>query len=205
MKFWHWFNIEANTTGCFDGALLEISSDGGQSWSQIPDSLLLTTGYKGPISTSYGNPMGGSMAWCGFQDWSEAVVDLTAYAGQNVMLRFTQTSDASLGLEGWYVDDFSLIACEARPDYRPYLQTSNITVTQAPGQQTTIRLELTNAGVQTDNYSISLTSSLWVVDLLTRDTIGLQPGESATLESLSPSHQTQNLANRKASCCRSPR
>ena len=182
LKFWHWFNIESNSTGCFDGALLEISSNGGQSWSQIPDSLLLTTGYAGTISSSYGNPKGGSQGWCGFQDWSEAVVDLTAYAGKSVKLRFTMTSDASLGLEGWYVDDFSMIACEAKPDYRPYISTSNITIGQAPGQEVMVRLELTNAGLNPDSYSLDLTNSVWAANLLTRDVIALQPGETTTVE-----------------------
>lgn len=182
MKFWHWFNIEANSSGCFDGALLEISTNGGQSWSQIPDSLLLTTGYSGTISSSYGNPMGGSQGWCGFQDWSEAVVDLTAYAGQDVKLRFTQTSDASIGLEGWYVDDFSVVACEAKPDYRPYFISSNITIGQTPGQEVVIRLDLTNAGFYADSYELSLTDSVWVSELLTRDVITLQPGETTAVE-----------------------
>jgi hypothetical protein len=182
LKFWHWFNIEANSTGCFDGALLEISTNGGQTWSQVPDSLLMTTGYSGTISTSYGNPKGGSQGWCGYQDWSEAVVDLTEYAGQSVKLRFTQASDASLGLEGWYVDDFSMVACEAKPDYRPFLSTSNITIGQAPGQEVVVRLGLTNAGLNPDSYSLDLTSSLWVAAMLTRDVIELQPGESTVVE-----------------------
>jgi hypothetical protein len=182
LKFWHWFNMETNSTGCFDGALLEISTNGGQSWSQIPDSLLLTTGYNGTISSSYGNPMGGSQGWCGFQDWSEAVVDLTAYAGQNVKLRFSQASDASLGLEGWYVDDFSMVACESKPDYRPYISTNNISIGQAPGQEVTVRLNLTNAGLNPDSYSLVLTNSIWAANLLTRDVIELQPGETTTVE-----------------------
>ncbi len=182
LKFWHWFNIEANSTGCFDGAILEISTNGGQTWSQIPDSLLMTSGYKGTISSSYGNPLGGSKGWCGYQDWSEAVVDLTAYAGQSVKLRFSQASDASLGLEGWYVDDFSMIACEAKPDYRPYISSSNVTISQAPGQEVMVRLDLTNAGLNPDSYSLDLTSSLWVASMLTRDLIALQPGETTVVE-----------------------
>lgn len=182
LKFWQWFNIEANTTGCFDGALLEISTNGGQSWTQIPNALLLTSGYTGNVSTAYGNPIGGSQAWCGYQDWSEAVVDLTNYAGQDVKLRFTQASDASIGLEGWYVDDFSMIACEAKPDYRPYFNTSNINISQAPGSEATIRLQLTNAGANADSYVLDLTNSTWATDLRTRDVIQLQPGETTTIE-----------------------
>jgi hypothetical protein len=182
LKFLQWYDIESNSTGCFDGAILEISNNGGQSWSQVPNNLLLTNPYVGAISSSYGNPLGGSMGWCGLQDWSETVVDLSDYAGQSVKLRFSQGTDASLGLEGWYVDDFSLVACETKPDYRPYLNSDNISTGQAPGQDVTVNIKLTNAGLNTDTYTVDLSNSSWSVDLKTRDVITLQPGESTTLE-----------------------
>jgi len=183
LKFWQWFVIEAaGSTGCFDGAILEISNNAGLTWTQVPENLLITTPYYGPISDGYGNPLGGNPGWCGLQDWTKTVVDLTDYAGQDVQLRFSQGSDASLGLEGWYIDDFSVTACEAKPDYRPYLSSDNISAGQAPGQEFTVTLQLTNAGLNADTYNIDLSSSEWVINLKTRDVIYLQPGESTVLE-----------------------
>ncbi len=182
LKFWQWFDIESNSTGCFDGALLEISNNGGQSWTQVPESLLLTNPYAGPISAAYGNPLGGKMGWCGLQDWSKTVVDLSQYAGQDVKLRFSQGTDASLGLEGWYVDDFSLTACEVKPDYRPYLNSDSISAGEAPGQDVTVKIKLTNAGLNPDTYTIDLSYSSWSANLKTLGVISLQPGESTTLE-----------------------
>lgn len=183
LKFWQWFDIEAaGSTGCFDGALLEISNNGGQTWTQVPDSLLLTSPYYGTISDSYGNPLGGNPGWCGLQDWTETVVDLSEYAGQDVQLRFSQGSDASIGLEGWYIDDFSVTACEAKPDYRPYLSSDTVSAAQAPGQEITINLQLTNAGLNPDSYNIDLSNSEWTINLKTREVIDLQPGESTVLE-----------------------
>jgi uncharacterized protein YfaS (alpha-2-macroglobulin family) len=109
-------------------------------------------------------------------------VDLTDYAGQDVQLRFSQGSDASLGLEGWYIDDFSVTACEAKPDYRPYLSSENISAGQAPGQEFTVTLQLTNAGLNPDTYNVDLSSSEWIINLKTRDVIDLQPGETTILE-----------------------
>jgi hypothetical protein len=182
LAFWHWFEIEASSNGCFDGALLQISTDGGDAWTPIEDSLILTSNYTGTISSSYGNPMGGQQAWCGSRDWSEALIDLTAYAGQSVQLRFTHTSDASIGLEGWYVDDFSVSACEVIPDYRPRFNTPSVSASQAPGQEVTVNLELTNAGLQPDSYSLNLTSNTWAARVKNQDTISLSPGEVKVLE-----------------------
>ena len=182
LKFWQWFQIEANVSSCYDGAILEISTNGGQSWTQIPDSLLLTSSYAGTISTNYGNPLGGSRAWCGSRDWSETYVDLTGYAGRDVKLRFTQGTDANVGLEGWYIDDFSLMACEYKPPYQPHLSTRNISTGQAPGQQVTFHLKLTNAGLNPDTFSVNISEAGWVVNLMTKAEIDLEPGEVTTLE-----------------------
>ena len=183
LKFWQWFDMEeSGTTGCFDGALLEITNNGGQSWTQVSDSMLLTSPYYGTISDGYGNPLGGNPGWCGLQDWTNTVVDLSAYAGQDVQLRFSQGTDASIGLEGWYVDDFSVTACEAKPDYRPYLGSDSVTGASAPGQEITIAIKLTNAGLNPDSYTIDLSNSDWSINLKTREVLNLQPGESTTLE-----------------------
>ncbi|MCB2202942.1 immune inhibitor A [bacterium] len=182
LKFMHWFDLEADSSGCFDGAILEVSNNGGQSWSQIPNDLLLTSPYTDDISTSYGNPLGGSQAWCGLQDWQNATVNLTRYAGQDIKLRFTQASDSSIGKEGWYLDDLTVFACEAQADYRPYLNTDKVTAGQAPGKETTVQVQLTNAGINPDTYVVDLSGSSWSINLRSKDVIDLQPGESTTLE-----------------------
>lgn len=182
LKFWQWFNIESNATGCFDGAILEISNNSGQSWMQIPESSLLTNPYVGTISPSYGNPLAGQPGWCGSRDWSETLVDLTRYGGQDVILRFTQGSDASVGWEGWHIDDFSVAACEEKPDYRPYIRNNNVSVGQAPGQEVTIRLQLINAGLNPDTYSIVLSNNLWGASIRTKNEVELLPNGTYTLE-----------------------
>ena len=182
LAFWHWFEIESSSTGCFDGALLEISTNSGTSWTPINDALLLSSNYSGTISTSYGNPMGGKQAWCGSRDWSETLVNLTAFAGQSIQLRFTQASDASIGLEGWYVDDFSVSACEVIPDYRPRFDTPNVSVIKAPGQETTVKLELTNAGLKPDTYTLNLNSDAWGARVKTQETIFLAAGATKIIE-----------------------
>lgn len=110
LEFWSWQEVEDRTGGCYDGGVVEASVNAGASWTQLPDSAMLTLPYDGPVSTSYSNPIGGQDAWCGDpRDWTFTVVDLTAYAGQSVKLRFRLATDTSVGHEGWYVDDVRVI------------------------------------------------------------------------------------------------
>ncbi len=168
--------------GCFDGALIEISTDDAQTWTPIPNNLLINTSYTGVISTSYGNPLGGSEAWCGMQDWEEAIIDLTAYAGQDIYLRFTQSTDTSIGYHGWSVDDFMVQSCTYRLPFMPAVSPANLWIGQEPGQTTSIQLKLTNAGLNPDIYDIALQSEKWQSDLTTKESIPLNPGESIFLE-----------------------
>jgi hypothetical protein len=121
LQFWNHQTIEdQSATSCFDGALLEISTNAGSTWTQITDEQLLIGKYQGPISTSWGNPAAGLRAWCGDpQDWTRYIVDLDSYAGQSVKFRFRMTSDSSAGRvpDGFYLDDVKVQACgSAAPD-----------------------------------------------------------------------------------------
>jgi len=110
LEFWSWQEVEDSGSGCYDGGIIEASTDGGSNWTQLPDSSMLTLPYDGPVSTSYSNPIGGQDAWCGDpRDWTFKVVDLTAYAGADVTLRFRLATDTSASREGWYVDDVRVI------------------------------------------------------------------------------------------------
>jgi hypothetical protein len=106
--------IEPNTaTSCYDGALLEVSTDGGTNFTQVPNAQLLTDPYTGPIATNFSNPAAGLQAWCGTQAFTRNVVDLAPYANQaNVRFRFRLTSDSSQALtEGWIIDDVEVKRC----------------------------------------------------------------------------------------------
>lgn len=123
LTFWNFQNIEANTgTGadaCWDGGLLEISTNGGGSWTQIPDARMQTDPYNGPITTNAASPISGRDAWCaddivppsGDQE-VVSIVDVTQFAGQNVQFRFRLGTDGAAGDEGWYIDDIEVKGCQ---------------------------------------------------------------------------------------------
>lgn len=116
LQFWSRQEIESSgSSACYDGGIVEISTDDGASWTQLAGTLMVTDPYDGPVSSSFSNPLAGLDAWCGNpQDWTRAVVDLAAYGGQTVRFRFRLGTDTSVGYPGWTVDDLKIQSC--RPD-----------------------------------------------------------------------------------------
>lgn len=116
LSFMNYQAMEQASTGnaCWDGGILELSADGGQTWTQIPDALLLSQPYTGTVNNfaSGPNPLAGLRAWCGDPTpWTLNRVDLDDWAGQTVQLRFRLGSDSTIGREGWYIDDIRINAC----------------------------------------------------------------------------------------------
>ncbi len=120
LQFWNHQTVDDQSgSACFDGAILEVSSNAGASWTQVPDARLLIGNYKGPISNTQANPLAGASAWCGDpQDWTRYVVDLDNQAGQTVSFRFRLGTDSSVGRapDGFYIDDLKVQGCAVQSD-----------------------------------------------------------------------------------------
>jgi subtilisin family serine protease len=113
LKFWNHQTIEDNPPGCFDGAVLEISTNGGGSWTRL-EAQLLTDPYDGIVDDCCSNPIVNTNAWCGDpQDWTNSIVDISAFQGQTVKFRFRVATDTSVSREGWYIDDVSVQTCSS--------------------------------------------------------------------------------------------
>lgn len=115
LTFWNRQSLKTASGGsCQDGALLEVSTNGGASWAQVAGGRLLTDPYNGAISGSFGNPLGGKQGWCGDpQAYLDSVVDLSAYAGQSVQFRFRLGHDRFAHRSGanWAIDDVKVKGC----------------------------------------------------------------------------------------------
>jgi len=84
LTFWHTYDFEVD----YDSAFVEVSSDGGNDWDVV------SPGYS---------------KWN--QDWLREWISLDNYVGNsNVLLRFHVRSDASLGEQGWVIDNVRVIA-----------------------------------------------------------------------------------------------
>lgn len=113
LVYWNHQTMESNgPTGCYDAGNLEVSTNGGTTWTQITTGLL-TDPYDGLVDA--GNvALGGRQGWCGDPaNWTKSVVDLTPYVGQTVQFRFRLGSDTGTSREGWYVDDIQVTSCAA--------------------------------------------------------------------------------------------
>ena len=102
-EFFHSYDME---TG-FDGGVLELSTDGGATFSDLGPNIT-EGGYTGTISTAFGNPIGGQDAWTGAFPgaMTRVAVDLSANAGAlGAIIRFRHASDSSVSDVGWEIDD----------------------------------------------------------------------------------------------------
>ena len=93
-----WYDIEEN----WDYAFLEVSEDGGESWEIL----------RTPSSTD-SNPNENSYGWgytgkSRLSDWIEETVDLSDYAGKEIVLRFEYITDLAANGEGMMLDDISI-------------------------------------------------------------------------------------------------
>jgi hypothetical protein len=91
--------------------VLEYSTNNGTTWVDARP-LIVNNGYKGAISNSFGNPLGGRQAFVGESNgYISSRVNLSSLAGQNVKIRFRIGSDEDGGDYGWFVDDVNFYTC----------------------------------------------------------------------------------------------
>jgi hypothetical protein len=115
LRFEHGYSFDAGARRRFDGGVVEIKVGGGP-WRSVA-SRFTHGGYNGRIARGTGNPLGGRRAFTGHsRGWSSARVDLSAFAGRDIKVRFRMGSDRSLGGRGWYIDDIRIYTCVADDD-----------------------------------------------------------------------------------------
>lgn len=101
---------------CFDAGILEISTDDGTQWIQVPQSRLITDPYDGTVNnvSEGANPLSGLQGWCGDpEDFVESIIDLSAFQGETIRFRFRLGTDATIGRfnDGWFIDDIAVTSC----------------------------------------------------------------------------------------------
>jgi immune inhibitor A len=97
LDFWAWYDLEED----WDYAYVEISTDGGETWE-----ILETP------SGSSSNPNGNSSGWAysgqsGGESsrWIHEQVDLSAFVGGEVQIRFEYITDDAVNRPGFLIDD----------------------------------------------------------------------------------------------------
>jgi len=113
LSFWHTFAFETNGAGtaCYDGGTLEISTNGGSTWSVVPDAAFTAGGFNGTVNTNFSNPILGLRAWCQgtIGAMTQVTVNLASFVGaSDVKLRWHEGDDSSAQATGWFVDSVTL-------------------------------------------------------------------------------------------------
>jgi bacillopeptidase F (M6 metalloprotease family) len=106
LRAWLWYDLE----GGWDYAYVEASTDGGDTWKILPGRHTTTWD---PSNQSFGfaytGPSGShSPDAAGAAQWIEETVDLSAFAGRQVLLRFEYITDDAVHHSGLCVDDIRI-------------------------------------------------------------------------------------------------
>jgi hypothetical protein len=109
LSFWHTFAFE-RADRCFDAGTLEISTNGGSTWTVVPDAAFLGGVFNGTVETGFSNPIAGKRAWCNgtIGPMTQVRVDLSAFAGSTVKVRWQEGDDSSSEVTGWFVDSVNV-------------------------------------------------------------------------------------------------
>lgn len=107
LKFWAWYDIEP----MFDYAYIEASTDNGATWNIIKGKYTTT---DNPNGNSYGHGWTGTSGSSpngsnrGTPRWVEETVDLSAYSGRRVLVRFEYITDEGYNRPGLAIDDIRI-------------------------------------------------------------------------------------------------
>jgi hypothetical protein len=101
LDYWVWYDLEED----YDYLYLEVSTDDGETWT------ILTTPSgtaEDPSGNSYGWGYNGQSGGSSPAEWIKESVDLSEYAGQEILVRFEYVTDAAVNGEGLLIDDVRL-------------------------------------------------------------------------------------------------
>lgn len=106
LSFWAWDHTEGGT---YDGWNLQVSTNGGQTFTSAAS-----------VTPTYPLTILGKPSWGGDHSadgWQNYQADLTAFAGQTIILRFAFRSDGATVYPGVYIDDLFIGEPEQNPLY----------------------------------------------------------------------------------------
>jgi len=140
--FWNNYALEDG----FDGAVLEVSIDGGPFQDILAvGGTFAKGGYNGTISTCCGNPLAGRQAWTGNSGGFIQTIVEGLPTGMPIVLRWRMASDSSGSGEGWRVDDIVIVCERPTPTPTPFptptppiTPSPTATVTPTPSSTVTV-------------------------------------------------------------------
>jgi len=157
-SFYQWYDFESG----WDGGNVQVSLDGGASWSVITP----LSGYPDADVTGLDNEPGFSGPGGA---WDQVEFDLSSYYDETIKLKFRFGSDGSVTREGWYIDGVVLTGGINWGSMSPSMthSPSSFEVSLDPGQSQTFDLNIANGGPGI----LEFTASTLTDDLLSLDEV----------------------------------
>ena len=160
VSFNHAYNLEGEPGAFFDGGVLEISTNGGATWSDVT-TFGVNPGYTGPLFVGSGNPIQGRNAYSGVSPGFPArnAVSLnfgTMLAGMSVQFRFRLGTDAAVAASGWDIDDVQVSGITNTPFPALVSEPSTCTARKAPGEDIGVLATLESPHVSLDAFDAAV-------------------------------------------------
>ncbi|MFQ6013966.1 MAG: hypothetical protein ACE5NP_00810 [Anaerolineae bacterium] len=111
LEVWLWYNIEQD----YDYAYIEVSTNGGQTWDILQGSYTTDAnpngnnfghGYTGRSGVEEQEPEADTSN--NTPQWVKEMIDLSPYAGHEILLRFEYLTDDAYNAPGFVVDDIAI-------------------------------------------------------------------------------------------------
>ncbi len=161
------FRARWNLEAAYDGVIVEVSADSGTTWTACAGNY-----------TRPGSGMAGGKQIAGIpyydrlrREWVEEVIDLSAFLGRAITVRFRLESDQYVHRDGMYIDDLRILSYRSHP----------LTTAEAPLTHTfSLRQNYPNpfnpATVIGFDLAVGSCLRLVIVDILGRDLLTVADG-----------------------------
>lgn len=111
LQFSAWYDIEDG----WDYGYIEVSTDGGKTWDLLKTNATQDTN---PNGNAFGPGLTGASGGAkGDPQWIEQTVDLTPYAGKNILVRFEMITDDAVNLNSFAIDNVRIPELGYREDF----------------------------------------------------------------------------------------
>ena len=101
MNFSAWYDLEDG----WDYAYVTVSADGGKTWQILKGQQ---TTDKNPVGNAFGSGYTGVSGGGKTPKWVQEKIDLTPFAGKQILVRFEYVTDDAVNGPGFMVDDVSI-------------------------------------------------------------------------------------------------
>ena len=101
LNFWAWYDLEED----YDYTYVEASTDAGKTWSILSGRYSVTTN---PNGNSFGPGYTGVSGGGRSPEWVQESIDLSAYVGKQIQVRFQYITDDAVNGPGILLDDISV-------------------------------------------------------------------------------------------------